>query len=290
MTMIICAVAVDQVVMVSDRRATNPTKIGSEIENKAVVLNNQWVLGYTGLVDIEGTPTDRWVVEALAGVAPEDYFRTLAARATNALMGVERKDRRQAFLVAGWLTPPEGARPIAVEIANFNYDDQGRPTAAGDRLTIRKLNTPPEEVSVFSAGRRLRRAEKSSVETTLREISRTSAHPLDIAAVLGDRIRDRARSDRGVGSNLMVVSIPKVAVGRPLSWVSQREAWRQEICAAYVGVDDDCFQYMPALVLPGVAFSDAWMSSDPTSYPLGPLERRPLPLRDGGIPPRPGGA
>jgi hypothetical protein len=105
------------VVLASDRRIT--TVIGDSIvstidrDTKAINLNGEYLMGFTGLARITGRKTEEWVVDTLADVAPELYRRVLADESAkiinwpltpHAYLGVGFRKVSGRFVPNAWLT------------------------------------------------------------------------------------------------------------------------------------------------------------------------------------------
>jgi hypothetical protein len=104
--MILAAMTDNHVFVVSDRQTTNALtgKVLRSNENKAVILNHEYVLTYTGFSNLEGLPTDAWVANVLAGQPVEAWLKTLLNRVGPAVRSVRVKPQlqRHAFLLTGY--------------------------------------------------------------------------------------------------------------------------------------------------------------------------------------------
>src|SRR5689334_10511446 len=125
MTMVLSALTDKHVFVVSDRRMANlrTREVISSTENKAIVLNDEMVLTYTGFCNLEGLPTDAWVANALVDVPVEDWIRTLLNRVGPVVrrLPVRESDRKHAFLLTGYLKTTAGRspfRPVGFLISN----------------------------------------------------------------------------------------------------------------------------------------------------------------------------
>jgi hypothetical protein len=115
-------------IQVSDRRLTAGTKIESETANKQVLCGKSMCFGYTGLAELEGTPTDAWLRDVLDEPSSDslyDIVEHLRHRATQAIARSHVRPeiyRRMAFLGTGWTArPSDGAVcPAMVRISNFH--------------------------------------------------------------------------------------------------------------------------------------------------------------------------
>jgi hypothetical protein len=278
------------VVMVSDRRATafDTGEVKTDAENKAVVINGHLTLGYSGLTDLDGRPTDEWVVEVLSTMDPSAklsaYLSMLAGRATAAIRrsGLKRKNQRHAFLIAGWVNDQTGKLvPIAIEIGNFRYDATGRATPAADTFSVVRHELDSALPKVYSVGTRLRGDRIVFLERVIRRYEKKPmSTPLGIAELLAREVRLVARpigrKESSVGSDVMLVSLPRAAVPAAVSLQLSRDGWRHTLTAGYLGKNMLVQQFLPAIVTPQVSYKNIAISFDPSDYPLGPLHRRPL--------------
>ncbi|MEO3863744.1 hypothetical protein [Acrocarpospora sp. B8E8] len=133
MTLIVGYVSHDYVAVASDRTITirqrGRSDIYKDVENKAIVLNGQAIMGYTGLAWLGGISTDRWVVGELSPLDPSEYFGALAGKSERAIDAIRRAgglDRSQtghAYLVVGYPVfedddPQRRRVPALVTISN----------------------------------------------------------------------------------------------------------------------------------------------------------------------------
>ncbi|SRR5258706_12550577 len=134
MTQIIGAITKDYVLLASDRRLTigDGPRAGELVDDdtcKLVSLCGAAGIGYTGLAQIEGTPTHEWIAKILADAGccdPASADRTMVERATTAFSKIRRWP--QIFLMAGWVHFEKfiGLRPHLCLITNMMDSPQRR--------------------------------------------------------------------------------------------------------------------------------------------------------------------
>jgi hypothetical protein len=111
MTLILACLTPNTVYQVSDRRITEllrPSKVKTDEQNKAVMIDSRFVFGYTGPSEIGSERTDSWLAKVISQSDTNDmaavahHIRESANRAFQKLTG-PKKDRRCAFQGVGWL-------------------------------------------------------------------------------------------------------------------------------------------------------------------------------------------
>ncbi len=225
MTLILSCATRHFVIQVSDRKLTrllpNGTVEDVDLEsNKAVVVCNTTVFGYTGWAELGGENTGTWVANVLSEakcVGALDSCQAIASKATAALSAISCPNelKRQAFVAVGWQTDREwtATTPI-VAFASNALDARGGWLPAAEReFTVQAhVLTRPRRFVLHDAGCRLSSAFRAKIERTLRVAVKRKAGPGAITNLLVSAIRSVAETDPQVGKNLMVVCIPKVAV------------------------------------------------------------------------------
>lgn len=235
MTQIISCITKDYVIQVSDRRlvyvnADNSAHVADDEANKAVLFCNRAVFGYTGLAQLEGKRTDYWIVSTITGhESYSDACNALAENATAcfARFGPEIRQewREHAFVSVGWTTSveePVELRPIVVLVSNtvpsnHNPNEQESPNEViVGKFTVRYGLLPRKEtLYLYIAGQPLEHQSEVELKRTLRKVIRKQCDPKAIALVIAYAMRECARNNPMVGSNLMVSCIPKAAVRIP---------------------------------------------------------------------------
>lgn len=292
MTMVVAAMTRDYAFMVSDRRLTysNSGKLYTDHESKTVILNDQFVLAYTGLGDLGGMPTHRWVASALSSQPPEKWLQGLAEEATKAIRRVHlpRSMRAHTFLLVGYAWSPKGQRqlvPVSFIISNCHSSDCGRLATPRDTFIVAPLPLANLRSVVFFVGSgRIQRARRLLLQRTIRRYLRANPErPQTALAMLASEVlavaeRDslamaKLGRDSRVGRNLLATSFPRKAYGKPASVAIQPSSadWEKEITSVYVGDDARFVTYGPTVVYPGLEIADMRVSHDPTGHPPEPI-------------------
>ena len=268
-TLILAFLSDEYVALASDRRITwiiggarNRTE---DTENKAVVLCGHFLMGYTGFARLGGVKTERWIVDTLAHVAnPSDYFRVLAAEATQAVAAMKQRRERSghAFVAVGFAAergaPPDQKAAIGVEISNATGGGYGR---WNPRPTFDITRSPPlagpDDFKLNAQGivpprKRLEEA----IDVIRRYRKRDRSRIVGVAQVLVGLIR--SVTDDRVGKDISVSVLPRNAV--PASEVSLPFGGLKdpvdELTCIFIPEDRDAnsaIAYSPATVCPGMA-------------------------------------
>jgi hypothetical protein len=272
----------DCVVMVSDRRLTNGLtgELLSDAENKAVVLAGQLVLGYTGLARLDNLPTERWIIEQLAGRPFAEYFQILGQQTARALSVYRRKYRWHAYLSVGWLLDSADQHvPVAVVTSNYIKEDGTMLREPSTRFTSFKVLLPnTEPVVVLSVGVPVQESAKVAIRRAIRRYQRQNpGRPQGIVHILGNALLGIAARDARVGRNVMVISFPRKAL--PVTEVTMAfhdRSWEDRLIARYVGENSAVMQFAPAMIGPEVAIFGAevwgerppwWHDDEPDTSP-----------------------
>ena len=225
MTLILSCATRDFVIQVSDRKLTrllpNGTVEDVDLEsNKAVVVCNTTVFGYTGLAELEGENTGTWVANVISEakcVGALDSCQAIASKAAAALTAIScsNEAKRQAFVAVGWQTDRRwtATTPLVAFASNALGARGGWLPIAEREFTVRvHVLRRPRRFVFHDAGCRLSSALRADIEKTLRVAIKRKAGAGAVATLLASAIRSVAKTDPQVGRNLMVVCIPKAAV------------------------------------------------------------------------------
>jgi hypothetical protein len=277
MTMVLAAMTDDHVFVVSDRRMTNARtgSLMSSTENKAVVLNGEMILTYTGFCDLDGLPTDAWVADVLANAPVETWLRILLNRVGPAVRRIRVRPelQRHAFLLTGYDKTNKVRRPfrpVGFLISNFHGPDGRVLRKPESKFWLSILRLGNWKVRVDSIGRELPDPVRAAIEKAIRvQMRATPDRPQRVLDILGGIIRKVAERDAGVGHDLMAVSFPLRAIGSGMGAVSDPTAadWREQLVALYAGMDSGSVIYAPAFVRPGLQVLGMSVSNDPTNSP-----------------------
>src|SRR5690606_32390614 len=113
-------------------------KASPDRANKTVALYGQLLVGMTGLAELDGQPTDEWVIDTLYDTDPTIWPLTLAAAATRSVQGIRASWRGKGltFVAVGFTpsspTPPLEWMPGRWAITNM-YDQDKRLLAQPSR-------------------------------------------------------------------------------------------------------------------------------------------------------------
>ena len=222
MTLILSAATEEYVVQVSDRRLTwiSDPKTGQTADddsNKAVLFEHRMAFAYTGLAEVEGIRTDKWLTRVLANAntgSLSEACAVLRAGATDAFrqMALSPDKKRHAFVGIGWTRRQvdEPFQPIIIEISNAQDEAGEWLEAAREEFKLSYRTWMQSENILWKAtGQRLDNQVRKTLERSLRTIVKKAPNPESLARVLVKQIRDIASKNISVGQNLLVVSLPK---------------------------------------------------------------------------------
>jgi hypothetical protein len=280
MTMVLSAMTDDHIFVVSDRRMTDgfTGRLLSSTENKAVVLNGELVLTYTGLCNLDGIPTDAWVTEQLVHEPIETWLQVLLNRTGAAIRRTRlRPDlKRHSFLLTGYAKMPRGKktyRPVGFLISNYHRPDGTIMRVPESKFWLSLLRLGNTVVRIDSIGRDLTDQRRITLEKMVRrQLRATPQKPQRVLDILAAEIRAVASKDPGVGSEIMAVSFPMAAVRTALHGVlvPHDEDWQGQLISVYSADDSTVIGYSPAIVQPGMQMLGISVSNDPRNFPLKP--------------------
>jgi hypothetical protein len=227
MTQIIAVLTKDYALLASDRRLTyadgllrGQTK--EEDECKLVSLCSINTIAYTGLANIEGSPTHRWIATALAERNcndPGTASRVLQERATNAFMHVPPEFRAQIFLIAGWwqYENPPGLRAHFFTITNL-HDRTGRPLAepSATFTSLLRVLRDEEDLLLRVMGQPLREERHLELLRNVRRLVSREIGPKETLRLLVDEIVNTSlrESNKTVGTKILACCVPRQSAER----------------------------------------------------------------------------
>ncbi len=217
MTFIISCVVGNNAIQVSDRRLTKlDGSIFDDDSNKAVLFCGHVVFAYTGLAFVGHERTDTWLTNQLAkartGLLPE-AVQAIANKATEDFKKIRlgRSAKRTAFVGVGWVTVKDRTRPapVIVTISNALTDEGSWRTEANDEFTF-QINIGPDQRScnLVCSGQSLSQARSKSLRRKISQCLNRGVGAESVARILVDEVLNLAQTNRAVGSNLMVTSLP----------------------------------------------------------------------------------
>ncbi|NAS25366.1 hypothetical protein GT755_27235 [Herbidospora sp. NEAU-GS84] len=284
MTLIVGYISHNYAAIASDRMITikraGQSNIYQDVENKAVVLNGQAIMGYTGFARLGGMYTDKWVVEELSKVDPSEYFKALAGKSQRAIdairqaAGLDRSGTGHAYVIAGYpvLERSDAQRrrvPAIATISNAlgSHYRSWRPRPAFE--VNRHVLPDDRDLLLKIAGILPSTDEIDRTKNFIR--SYRKRHPdgfLGIAQALVRLIR--SVSDPGVGRNISLSVMPRAVVPSLEVEASKLGVMEpiERVACMYVpdGEDlDKADYYFPAMVTPSMAAwgSETWIGRKP---------------------------
>jgi len=274
-TLIAACLTPSYIVQASDRRLTElPSgRLVEDNRNKVVQLGANMAIGFTGLAEIEGLPTDEWMLEVLGGSldAEGDRFKALLAlrdRATEAFgrIRLPAAYKRHAFQVAGWgrFSGNEVIEPFIYLISNFagpgHWLAEAKP---GFELTRQRPGT--STLALCSAGQKMG---FDRLTRDLVHVLERGAGPAAAARLLAEAVRDVAETNPAVGKAVLVNVLPKPDPDRPPTMQSGTAIppldpqSRSEYFASAVSDSEPSYVFVPAdLGSPPVAYGPALVSA-----------------------------
>jgi hypothetical protein len=263
-TLVLTHTSRDYAIQVSDRRLTWPDgTLADDKSNKAVVWGGSSMFAYTGFARLDAVHTDLWLAQVLLSCTTlDDAEAEIATQASRAVkrIGVTPLRRWHAFVGVTWI----GEAPVVLSISNFQ-DDQGkwRPDAL-ERFTVVRLPLV-DKSRLHIAGQRLSETEEDALTSRITELLTRDAEPSAIADRLLGEVRRVATTNERVGSDVLVSSLPRLAVASDGGWESARPT-RTGRASYYVPAKTDSpVTYGPTLAGGGVAIGrpEIWTSKPP---------------------------
>lgn len=266
MTLILSLATPDYIVQASDRRLTvgSGPRIGELVDddsNKVTLFCNRMSFAYTGLAAIDGKRTDIWMVDILSKVirnSTTDAWKELIREANSSFSNMQDKRiKRQAFVGIGWVrgTPIEPLQPIICTVSNaLNNDLDWLPEATDQFRMQSRLLRAGRPYLFVATGQRLPHNIRRDLERNFKKIAGRRIGPLAIGRLLAEAIWDIASQNNAVGSNLMLVNLPKIAVENSRGFISAQMPDENSISFAYISPDNPAgVFYGPNVVCGGEA-------------------------------------
>jgi hypothetical protein len=233
MTLILSLIARNFAIQVSDRRLTmtDGTLLTDE-SNKAILFENQFIFGYTGLAEIDQVPTYRWVAEALnegLQAHPENMtfiVRHLAERLTSQFARIPSTQyRKLAFVAIGWAAdshdPNLAVKPMLLTVSNALDRNLKWLPQAESRFKMGLSILPENKTYIFAAnGVGLKGSEEDSIHRNIRRCLARGGGPRAVGRLLATLMRAVAERSSRVGKSMLISSLPRSAMGDPMTIMS----------------------------------------------------------------------
>lgn len=228
MTLILSCITDEQAFQVSDRRLTRIKADGSfevaeDNRNKAVAFDGRLSWAFTGLARIRREPSAKWLATQLHRTSKESLSELgdeLAKHATEDFKRIpfSSAQKRHAFVAVGWwptTSEPREFKPVIVTISNAT-DGTGRWHATASdtfSVTISEPEFGRKGVKLLSSGRDVSEDRLLRLRRKLaRFIKRDALHAS--GELLVREVRNIASKHEDVGSNVMLISLPRSALDR----------------------------------------------------------------------------
>jgi hypothetical protein len=275
-TLILTAMTRRSVVQVADMRLTNVRTglVTDEATAKMVVYAGRLVLSFAGAACMGSEPTAQWMATVLARITdPDKILATLARSAERIVLRYPADIRRLAVVGAGWLGPPDRPLPMYVQVTNFDFQSGALLNRFQTSATELGRN---EKVVLMSAGVDIPAGVVGDVQKLMSlRADRREERPAEFVAMLLRLARVVAATNRTVGRDMLVASLPSVhRTGEPpLSRTRVSEPigapdWRE---ATYLHVRGNARQMTtPAFAAPGLATSGSTVQLGDASPPIAP--------------------
>ncbi len=237
MTLILNVLTRDYVVQVSDRRLVSPGgSIFEDDRNKSILYKHHAVFGYTGTAALTPTPTghggthrlealpgfphhaytDEWLLAVLADASGKDFGHVIDSVGMEASKAVARSnlvDPRLRIMSVGFV--PFTDRPDDLTAASWsisNYDDSGALRKSdGSEFVLAARRIEADESFVLVPSSDLPPEIATRAQRTLRKAVERGG-PRAVARELCATVRAVADKRKGVGRNLLVVTVPAEAI------------------------------------------------------------------------------
>lgn len=242
MTLILSLVTPSVVVQLSDRRVSflrgGRVEARDDLTNKAVVYCGRVAFSYTGVAEVRGQRTDKWIANVLseAALLPKG-FELLRKRGTAAFRGAGLP---LSIVAAGWtFRPPDGHLAPFYSIVSNSFANGRWLREPMDRFVWVIEVAPERRFGLFIAGRTVPSNDRRSLHRNLKRVSHRGLHVSNAIRLMADTVRSRARFDRAVGEDLLINCIPKAAV-------SSSSSRQVTLISGSPLPDVPTFLYMPA--------------------------------------------
>ena len=278
MTLILAYISPEFVALASDRRITwtqgGKVLRREDTENKQIFLCGHFLMGYTGLARLEGVPTERWVLDRLSGVDPQDYFGVLQ-RELRRVLALQRPLAGHAFMAVGYgstRAAPGALAAVAITASNASTREYGGWQPQADvGLTRTRPLAGPADFRIGGIGIVPKREDlEQAVDWIRRYRKRDKTKAVGVLQILVRLIRQVAESDPGVGKDISLSVMPISAVGQLVvanSLLPVADPITETTCLLIPG-DRELKQadfYGPAMICPDIQMwgTEVWYGRKP---------------------------
>ena len=221
MTLVLSCLTHDYVIQVSDQRLTRITdgRLFDDLRNKGTMYCAEMAFAYSGLAEIDGTRSDRWLANILAkGANLDAALKTLVEQLSLSFGTIPLKssEKRHAFVGVGFCRPWPGSPLYACQITVSNFLSakgtwlsDAKPVFEIEGVLLHK-NKPFAICRPVGAG-----VGKHVIQALVRQIRRRLKHkatPTTIMHLMAQAVRDVADIQPSVGKALLIQFIPRQAV------------------------------------------------------------------------------
>lgn len=267
MTLIQTLVTPDHILQVSDRRLTRSNgSVFDHAHNKAVSWCGEMAVGFTGIAFIDRAqkkPVSEWIAETLCDVVDiEDGVEKLRRGAEEAIARLPPwPDKRLTIVLTGFFDAADGSRQsVTYRISNF---ERGEETWLRHQPTfVRNIHYYPDTPGYtyyVRAGALLNNWHKRVIHNRVFKVALESKDINRTARLMIALQRHVSRNNPTVGSDAMVISLPKYPVSRGAILTDVTSMGLTAEAAMFTFVAEDGFtpeRLGPHFVCGGTAFAD----------------------------------
>ncbi len=269
MTLVLSCTTRDYVIQVSDRRLVcqvgNRVDVQEDNANKVTLFNQRIAFAYTGLAEIDGKRTDKWLVDVLAAAGHSslvDACSMIESSATDAFrrMHLPSGVKRHAFVGVGWTLSAVNNQYRAITCTITNAQSKQGEWLSEAQGEFRTWNRILPESNLFQlevTGQPIEKTTRVDLERQIKSCVGRRTSPKPIARLLVNKVREAAVRNDKIGQNLLVVSLPKSAIPHGQFVFINAPPEKEEMTFLYMPTGkDDGIQYGPNLVYGGLRFQD----------------------------------
>ena len=186
------------------------------------LLCGHYILGYTGVSQVDGQPTDMWLsLEAAGASVDPDVIESLRVAAERAMITSRHPppQRRLALVGVGWTKSGPTSRPEYVITSNFTTRTGWGANATPDFRVRRTPVKLRRGFAVFWAGASPKRADRKVFAKQLERCLSEDGSPASVLKLLVRFARAIAQNNlRTVGMSMLAGVLPRGASGLEFNW------------------------------------------------------------------------